>query len=87
MLKGNNKYINTVYPVTIHSIILLGSFLTCKVGNKNPTVNKSVRLYFYIENLRDRSASLDQILSEPSLGWGKAALRFQADWIKLWFPW
>ena len=55
----------------------------------HPSVRASVRPCvracvhtFKHEYLRDQQADYNQILSEASLGWGKAALGFGADQIK-----
>ena len=51
----------------------------------HPSVRPSVRASvhtFKHEYLRDQQADYNQILSEASLGWGKAALGFDADQIR-----
>ena len=50
-----------------------------------PSVRVSVRACvhtFKHEYLRDQQADYNQIVSEASLGWGKAALGFDADQIR-----
>ena len=42
---------------------------------------------FKLEYLRNQWANRNEILSEPSLGWGIGCIRFGPDRIELWCPW
>ena len=47
-------------------------------SSRRPSVCASINI-FKLEYLRNQWANRNEILSEPSLGWGKAALGFGQD--------